>query len=288
MLTRAIPLASIALFTSACSMMPGTAFVKEVDTQKYSSFQDLIAHEFSDPSYFQVANGNLSSGILVNNEKTFYHPINTLRNYCSRFNGSVQQLQTRSIDGLNDTQYGDSVGLFSCIYDDQVQWLGDINVINPRYSNLAVRVITFKSFTGEQYNAAVQKRREQVEAAKRYEAEKQAAIEKVKAQEKLNELNRLAEREIELKNRKDMFQKRLNIKKTIGSSICSWNNSIGYVEAVTDNKIKVQIAGKVLTNANDKGLLFSSKHSDKLISKDSALIWADKNDWAFCDYQLEY
>jgi len=245
----------LATVLSACSVLPGSQSAEPVETELYKDIGTLVESEFADTVFFQVKNGELKSGFLPHNEENFYRPINALNAFCSQEAGTLTQIERGFVESYNTNIFVENTGLFACWKMDRIDWMVRINMTNPNYSNPDVRALRIKNINPKEYFDQIEKRKMLIE-------------EELKRKE----------------NIKTVFENFRIQPKAIGQTVCNWDNYLGFVEAVSDTKIKVLVRAKA--NVFEKGAFFDRTVTTLSTRNINEALWSDKDDWAECFYDI--
>lgn len=89
--------------------------------------------------------------------------------------------------------------------------------------------------------------------------------------------------EQETERREALFQSNLKQPKSVGTTVCTWKNSFGYVAAVEEERMKINVQGRAPSATH--GIFFSSDTSQLEIDPQEATVWTDGSDWAVCEYE---
>ena len=113
--------------------------------------------------------------------------------------------------------------------------------------------------------------------------EENGLLAKLQADEKEAEQSQAAT-ERETQSRTAYFEHNLTLAKTIGASVCTWQNSVGKVQEIDQGQIQVAVYGRAMSATN--GIFFSSTEVAPELTKQEANVWTDGHDWAICDVKL--
>lgn len=245
----------LATLVTACSVFPGSQSTEPVETELYEDVGTLIESEFADVIFFQVRNGELKSGFLPHNEENFYRPINALNAFCSRNAGILIQIERGYIENSKTNVFVENTGLFACRKIDGVDWMVRIDMTNPNYSNPDVRALRVINVIPQDHFDQVKKRKMLIE-------------EELKRKE----------------NIKTTFNNHRIQPKVVGQTVCNWGNYLGFVEAVSGDKVKVLVKAKA--NVFEKGAFFDRTVTTLSTRNINETLWSDESDWAECFYDI--
>lgn len=240
---------------SGCSLFPGSQPVKPVQVEKYSDISTLIEAEFPDTIFFQVKDGALKNGFLPYNEEAFYRPINALRSFCQQYSNKLEQLERGYVENRSTDIFFKNTGLFSCQNDKDIAWMARIEMSNPGYSNRDVRALQVQEVNVEEYISMLHQR-----------------------------ANAVQESIMRKDNMERLFDSGRSENKVVGQTVCSWDNYLGYVESVSNDRIKVLVKAKA--NTFEKGVFFDQTTSKLSVTRLNDLLWSDYRDWAACTYDV--
>lgn len=89
----------------------------------------------------------------------------------------------------------------------------------------------------------------------------------------------------ETQSRDAKFEHNLTLDKPVGTAVCTWQNSVGYVQKVEQDRIQIAVKGRATTATH--GAFFSSQPPTKQdITEQEGNVWTDGSDWAVCDHPL--
>ncbi|MBM6550748.1 hypothetical protein [Marinomonas ostreistagni] len=94
-----------------------------------------------------------------------------------------------------------------------------------------------------------------------------------------------AQMERETQSREARYEHNLKQPKPLGASVCTWQNSVGTVGAIEDDRIKIDVKGRAPSATH--GIFFSAQSQQQDIDRQAGSVWTDGEDWAVCDYQLK-
>ncbi len=90
--------------------------------------------------------------------------------------------------------------------------------------------------------------------------------------------------EQEIQHREATFEQRLALDKPVGTTVCTWQNSVGVVKQVEPDRIQVAVQGRAMSATN--GAFFSDTANHPKLTEQEGNVWTDGSDWAVCDVTL--
>lgn len=89
----------------------------------------------------------------------------------------------------------------------------------------------------------------------------------------------------ETQSRDATFEHRLTLDKPVGTAVCTWQNSVGYVQKVEKDRIQIATKGRASTATH--GAFFSSNPPTRQdITEQEGNVWTEGHDWAVCNHPL--
>lgn len=105
----------------------------------------------------------------------------------------------------------------------------------------------------------------------------------IKADERVAEHEHAAT-EQETQRREAKFEKNITLNKPVGTTVCTWQNSVGVVQQVENDRIQVAVKGRAMSATN--GAFFSATAAHPELTEQEGNVWTDGNDWAVCNVAL--
>jgi hypothetical protein len=210
-----------------------------------------------------------------------------LSQYCLEHGG---QFNVRKDYGVNmmqaftRTALKGSYGEFDCKVGNKVAW--DVTIKPGKTTNTTGLTAALsglyetKLYVDIRYAKDIEAERLKLEEEKLKQEQKIAFLE-VERKKRLEKENK-----IYLK-KQEYYKRLVLLPKSVGEQVCTIDNLFGYVEATSDDKIKVNVIGK--PKHEHTYYFFESNNVHNLYSYDAAqvpLIWSQKNEWASCSFEV--
>lgn len=266
-----------------------TATVKPLsknELNKYSNVTDFIEDQGLD-SYSVAYKLPYYDGVTELNE-----PSLRLSQYCKSIDGGeFKQLRNYEVQKGHDDYYKirkyakNAFGEFACYSNFTVVWDA---VIDVKYTSLSDKL-------GSKARINVRVRDEkQLEAEFRQNQLRDKAIEEKRRVENERYLKQKEREERHLQATKSHFNDIAIKSKSIGDKVCTPDNKFGFVENISNEKIKINIIGAVPSkqhyfffNTNSTGSFpFDGSGSFSYDKYPVEYIWEDHVDWAKCNFDF--
>jgi len=115
------------------------------------------------------------------------------------------------------------------------------------------------------------------------ESEDDGLLAQLKADEKAAEQEQAA-KEQDNRLREAKFEQNLTLKKSVGTTVCTWQNSVGTVKKIEQDRVQIAVYGRALSATN--GIFFSPSEGSPDLTTQEGNVWTDGHDWAVCDAKL--
>jgi hypothetical protein len=222
-------------------------------SMEHASYKELISQEFSDELWIPVNNdGGPEINIFATGKANA--PKDSLSKYCARDGGVFSHIYTDKNVSSKHKKVKSITGVFSCNKNNNIIWMAQIDAKNEGYNGgNPGYVFKVKDYSVVEYQSNISREKARV-----------ASLEQAK---------------IKLKND---FISQTTAQKSKGDSICSWDNKFGYVEDISNDKIKILIKGKI--TRSQKGFFFNGIKQQVNRSKQEELIWDKSANWGGCGF----
>ncbi|PFG53087.1 hypothetical protein ATG98_2168 [Marinobacter sp. LV10R520-4] len=229
---------------------------------EYDTVEELVEQEFSKERFVSIILDGEINPFSTDEAKA---PYETLKKYCELTNGgSFSQEEKGNVYHWNPENINEKTGIFTCLHSKDY-WAVKIKARHLTGKTMVEGQKGF--FISAKVIDAVQHGIKQIN--ERAEAQRLALLEKSRYENMLT-----------------TYSDRSNTIKYKGQEVCSLDNRFGYVEEIANERIKILVKGQA-TRKNE-GFFFYSYNGtvNYLVSKTNTLIWADKKDWAQCNFDV--
>ncbi|MBW8190656.1 hypothetical protein K0504_06360 [Neiella marina] len=227
----------------------------------YANHSEMIKAEFQEPLWIPYTTDSLN---IISRPKA-RAPYEALVAYCAKDSGVLKQVAKDGNVSLRHDEMLLISGQFHCQAENKpVLWavmidaMKDYGGLSPTHGyTLTVREANNKEVLEGLISSKPRKQREQ---------EIQQFRDAVRA------------------NSYATFSRLSDAPKSIGDEICSWNNLYGFVDDVSNHRIRILVKGKA--RVNTPGFFFRPAPGSYYSDDKEEHIWDDAKNWAACDYSV--